>query len=301
MVESFAAGAVTELVVGFDGSPAADAALAWSVHEARRRACPLQAVMAWYPSGDPQQVAGLSALTSTAELKVSISRDVSDMVDAALTRIDARGAAVTPEVSYGHPAKALIDAAGAQRLLVVGSRGRGPIAGTLLGSVSQTCAQYARGPMVVVRGRSSLGEAGRVVVGVDGSAGSINALRFAAHAAASRSGVLHVVHAWLGSLAGEARSVWPEPDRAPELAAAAVLQESLLRGLGPSPEVEITPQLVEGLDYVSLLDVAQGADLLVVGSRGRGGWRGLLLGSVSLHCISQSPCPVAVIRSDTIE
>lgn len=222
------------------------------------------------------------------------------MVDASLTRMGAEGAAVTPEVMYGHPTKALIDAAGADRLLVVGSRGRGPIAGTLLGSVSQSCAQYARGPMVVVRGQSSLGEGGRVVVGVDGSTGSINALRFAAHEAVLRSGVLQVVHAWLGTVAAEARSVWPGPDRAPERAAAAVLQESLLRGLGPSPKVDVTPQLVEGLDHVSLLDAAQGADLLVVGSRGRGGWQGLLLGSVSLRSISQSPCPVAVIRSQAL-
>lgn len=74
MPESFAAEAVTELVVGVDGSPASDEALAWSVHETRRRACPLRAVMAWYPSGAPQQVEELSALTSTAELSLDPER-----------------------------------------------------------------------------------------------------------------------------------------------------------------------------------------------------------------------------------
>jgi nucleotide-binding universal stress UspA family protein len=73
---------------------------------------------------------------------------------------------------------------------------QGPTAGLILGSVSQACAQYAHGPVVVVRGSASTDGAGRVVVGVDGSPGSLVALRFAAAAARRRGAPLKVVHVW---------------------------------------------------------------------------------------------------------
>ena len=86
-------------------------------------------------------------------------------------RSDHHEVTISTRVVYGHPAKALIDESGDDRLL--GSRGRGALAGLILGSVSQACAQYTRGPVIVVRGSAPTDGIGRVVVGVDGSADSL--------------------------------------------------------------------------------------------------------------------------------
>jgi nucleotide-binding universal stress UspA family protein len=74
------------------------------------------------------------------------------------------------------------------------------------------------------------------------------------------------------------------------------LRDSIRHGLGIAADVEVNSILVQGVVHAVLLDAAAGADLLVVGARGRGGWTGLLLGSVSLRGITLSPCPVAVVR-----
>ena len=85
------------------------------------------------------------------------------------------------------------------------------------------------------------------------------------------------------------------PDATLQEEAAAALQRSI-RDAGLDGEPGVRAEAVEGVDWDVLLDVAEGADLLVVGSRGRSGWSALLLGSVALHCVTAAPCPVAVVR-----
>jgi nucleotide-binding universal stress UspA family protein len=197
------------------------------------------------------------------------------------------------------PAQQLVRSAGAGGLLVVGSRGRGSVRGALLGSVSRQCAQDARGPVVVVRDDESTqggvlweGAASRVVAGVDGSTGLVIALRFAAAEARLLGGELHVVHAWIDSLSGYGGLPWARPAPTPREQADAKLLESLRAAWqNGSSEVQIRAETIEGTEWDVLAEVAEAADLLVVGSRGRSS----TLGSVSLRCITYAPCPVAVV------
>jgi nucleotide-binding universal stress UspA family protein len=138
------------IVVGIDGSAAADAALAWALAEARLREARLLVAHAWsvpvlaYAS----PYGGAAATTGIVEASRKAAHD---LVDAALERHDAEGIDVERAVVEGAPATALLDAAADADLLVLGSRGHGGFTGLLLGSVSQQCAHHARCPVVIVR------------------------------------------------------------------------------------------------------------------------------------------------------
>jgi nucleotide-binding universal stress UspA family protein len=146
-----------------------------------------------------------------------------------------------------------------------------------------------------------------IVCGVDGSPASERALAWAADEARLRGVGLRVVHAWLVPLL----EAMPEPflvgvpapplDQAEILdatraAAEEALHAELERVLGESPRVQVEALAVEGRAAERLVEAADGADLLVVGSRGRGGFKGLLLGSVSQQVAQHAPCPVVIVR-----
>lgn len=137
----------------------------------------------------------------------------------------------------------------------------------------------------------------RIVVGVDGSEGSAVALRWAIDDAHRRHATVDAVHAWLypymGDVAGMAVSVLGEDEM--QQSARAVL-DGAIAAVGPTgDDVTINPVLVHGSAATALLQTATGAELLVVGSRGHGGFMGLLLGSVSQQCVHHAPCPVVVV------
>ncbi|GIF01752.1 universal stress protein [Paractinoplanes rishiriensis] len=137
----------TDVVVGVDGSPAARAALRWAVAQARLTGARVHAVTAWdIPAYAAWGVIPYDDLAATAEkqLRRAVQETVGD---------DERDLTVVETVAPGHPAQVLIDASDHAALLVVGSRGHGGFGGTLLGSVSQHCAQHAHCPVVVVRGK----------------------------------------------------------------------------------------------------------------------------------------------------
>jgi nucleotide-binding universal stress UspA family protein len=294
-----------QVVVGVDGSAGARTALDWGLREARLRGLTLRLVTVW-PEG---QLGGLhdsdidrsSVDDADHEARARMRAEATEI--AAIAEIDA--VPLHADVTYGQPAQQLVDTAGSRGLLVVGSRGRGSLRGALLGSVSQQCAEYARGPVVVVRKDESAhgavlwhGAASRVVVGVDGSAGSVVALRFAAAEARLRGGELHGVHAWTDNLSGYGGLPWAAPATTLREEAEATLLESMRAAWQDgSAGVQVRAEIIEGAEWDVLTEAAQAADLLVVGSRGRTGWASLLLGSVSLRCITYSPCPVAVVRS----
>jgi nucleotide-binding universal stress UspA family protein len=296
MADAAGSAVVKALVVGTDGSSAAAEALAWAVEESHRRRVPLHVVTAWSPSRDPQETQWLSTMTSVSELRTAVADELAATVTSAVESANHHEVSISTEVAYGHPAKALIDESDPDRLLVVGSRGRGALSGIVLGSVSQACAQYARGPVVVVRGSTPTAGSGRVVVGVDGSAESLAALRFAAVDARLRGAPLQVVHVWQDTdHAAHGRFV--PPGESAKARADEAWYDILRAVLDIAPDVEIISEHVAGYAQSVLLKASKGAALLVVGSRGLGGWAGLMLGSVSLHCITQSACPVAVIRA----
>ena len=135
----------------------------------------------------------------------------------------------------------------------------------------------------------------RIVVGVDGSEPSTRALQWAAGQAKLTGAQLQVVTTWeypptLG---------WAPPypsDFDPDQDARKALTETVDRVLGPDPEVAVQLTVTEGHPAFVLTDVARGAQLLVVGSRGHGAFVGMLLGSVSEYCAAHAPCPVVVVR-----
>jgi nucleotide-binding universal stress UspA family protein len=137
--------------------------------------------------------------------------------------------------------------------------------------------------------------ANRIVVGVDGSDESKQALRWAAQQAGYTGASLDVVTAWQLPLGFGWPAGFPE-DYNPEEDALHVLDAVIEEVLGASPKVEIRKQVEEGQAASALLRLSEGASALVVGSRGRGGFTGMLLGSTSSQCVQHAKCPVVVIR-----
>jgi nucleotide-binding universal stress UspA family protein len=139
--------------------------------------------------------------------------------------------------------------------------------------------------------------AGRIVVGVDGSDDSVTALRWAFEEAHLRDATVDVIHSWHYPYVGDhplfvAYGVTHE---VLEEAGQAVLDQSIAHAGPPPAGVELQPSLAQGGAATVLLEAATGADLLVVGSRGHGGFAGLLLGSVSQQCAHHAPCPVVIV------
>lgn len=150
--------------------------------------------------------------------------------------------------------------------------------------------------------------AGRIVVGIDGSEGSFHALRWAIHEAECHRASLDVVAAWeyplLGSAKGEgllaAIDFGKAVDWSRVRAEAEVALAETIAGITSDTDVAVDTRLVEGNASEVLLEAAEGAELLVVGARGRGGFSALLLGSVSSQCVQHSPCPVVVVRAPEV-
>ena len=150
---------------------------------------------------------------------------------------------------------------------------------------------------------------GSIVVGVDGSPGSLAALRFALVEARLRGASVAIVHAWLvplvNGLPGPVLAGVPVEYGMPIDELREAVRESAEQSLGDALRelaeeaegVEVEWQAVEGPPAKTLFEAAAGADLLVVGSRGHGGFKGLLLGSVSQQCAHHAPCPVVIVPS----
>jgi nucleotide-binding universal stress UspA family protein len=181
------------------------------------------------------------------------------------------------------------------QLVVVGDRGLGGFTGLLLGSVAVGLAAHAASPVAVVRGAAPSPD-GQVVVGVDGSPTSEAALAAAYEAAAARRVRLVAVHTWWDFLIDT--TLAPLLDwEAIEGDEHVLLAERLAGWAEKYPDVEVRRVVARDKPAHSLLQQATGAQLVVVGSRGRGGFAGLLLGSVSHSLLHHAPCPVLVVRA----
>lgn len=140
----------------------------------------------------------------------------------------------------------------------------------------------------------------KIVVGVDGSPGSRAALRWAHDEARLRGATLEAVSVWQYPMSSSltAFGTMPPPEDLGNDARGALLATLSEEGAGATDEVPVTTVVAEGAPAAALLEAAKDADLLVVGSRGRGGFTGLLLGSVSQQCASHAACPVVVVRGE---
>ena len=141
-----------------------------------------------------------------------------------------------------------------------------------------------------------------IVVGVDHSEGAKAALRFALEEAKLRQATLRVVHAWQYGYIGATGFEGAYPALGGDIkelrdGAQTTLEETLRESIPETDTVEIERRVVEGRPAAVLVDESRGADLLVVGSRGHGGFTGLLLGSVSQQCAHHAACPVVIVRS----
>lgn len=277
---------INGVVVGYDGSKKGVRALDWAAEEARARGIPLTVVHAWtvYVGGP---VAG-PVLDLQALGQETLDEGV-EHVRRAAPDVSVRGV-----LARGPAAAQLIDAGRDADLIVLGPRGLGGFAGLVLGSVSAQVAAHAARPVVIVRG--DLGTApGRVVVGVDGSAASRSALELAFAEADARGHSVHAVTAW------ESVPVKDLPPLADEDGLREAAEAHLARLMIPMrerhPEVDVRAEVVTGPPRQVLLTASADARLLVVGSRGLGGFRGLLLGSVSQALVEHASCPVAVVRA----
>ncbi len=303
------------VVVGVDGSAGARAALRWALQQAASRGVGVQVVstcavdFAW---SDPYllDVGRLEDLRGDtrrrAEREVQKVQD--ELVAAGHTGVAHVPVAIT--VTNGSAAGALVDHSRGAELLVAGRRGRGAMRSALLGSVSLHCSTHAHCPVAVV----PLPEdphvppllrperRPRVSVGVDGSDRSRTAVRVAA-AEAVRAGVpLEVLAAFTvedhwTSLHAVTAAAADELARIVADTTQALVDEELSTLDAADRPARVTVRVIPGSPRTALLEAADGADLLVVGARGTGQLRGLLLGSVALHVVLHAPCPVLLVHA----
>ncbi len=301
------AGAV---VVGYDGSPTADAALEWAAQEASAWGRPLHLMHTMrYPDG----------FAMSLDLDLSPDRDEVAIAGVEHVARFAPELAVTSETRPGGAAAWLVERSERADLVVVGGHGHHAARAVLVGATAPQVTAHSRCPVVVVQADSEhtppsppersvfpeLGRgqtddttlAGRVVVGVDGSESCTGAVEFA-FARASRLGLgLVAIGCWWWQesgpyMAGTEDFGWDSSIRDRELR---LVSEQLAGWSEQYPDVDVHTVLVHGNPVEVLVEEADRSELLVLGTRGRGGFAGLMLGSVSLRVLSSARRPVAIV------
>ncbi|GAB3088293.1 universal stress protein [Isoptericola nanjingensis] len=297
------------VLVGVDGSAASLHALDWAAAYARRVGWGLHVVCSYsLPSFTAASLdGGYAALDDTA-----IQEGAKAVLAEAEERVAASEVPVTGTVATGDAAGVLVEMSREHALAVVGTRGKGGFTERLLGTVSSALPAHAHCPTVVVPYRGDGGgstdaaerrdgdavhEVRRIVVGVDGSPSAEVALKHAvAQARAWDAELVAVAGVPLGGGAGILAWLPSQIDHETVLAdVKAGLDVTVDRAQAANPGVTIKRHVLDGTGAELLTEFSTGADLVVVGSRGRGGFRGLLLGSTSQAVLHHSACPVLVV------
>jgi nucleotide-binding universal stress UspA family protein len=291
------------VVAGFDGSDEARWAVRWAAREAQRRALLIVHAVAWWPPTDPHGWA------QSDRLSEDVFRQQTGEQLAAMAEDCRRGA---PELSVyttqrdGHPAVTLgvvAEEADAE-LIVIGATGLGALPWMQLGSTAADLVRASPRPLAVVRGKHDVEPMPSplddipvmpVLLDVDGSPASQPAIAFAFEFAARHDCAVHAVHAWndvpIDVNAAARDWMWAM--------ATDVAEQHLADWTQRYPRVPVRIECVADRPAQALLDRADNAQLLVVGSHRHGvPWRAFL-GSVSHAVLHHAPCPVAVVRAPT--
>ncbi|BBX08951.1 universal stress protein [Mycolicibacterium aichiense] len=284
-----------DIIVGVDGSPESKVAVDWAARDAALRGAQVHlvhvlsspAVMTFpevpVPSGyfQWQEDSAREILASAAETVAAATKDLK----------------VTTEIVSGSPVPTLADLSKDAQLIVVGCRGRGALARSLLGSVSTGLVHHAHCPVAIIHDEDTLTarpSKAPVVVGVDGSPASEKALEIAFEQASLRGVELVAVHAWSDTGVFE----FPGLDwSALRSIAEETLAERLAGWQERYPDVVVHRLVVADRPAQQLIEQSESAQLTVLGSHGRGGFAGMLLGSVSTAVVHGSRQPVIVARS----
>jgi nucleotide-binding universal stress UspA family protein len=281
------------VVVGVDGSPQSDAALSWAIDYATVRRLPLALVNA---AGRVDQKA---AVTGTAEARRNLRMAARRVTDQALgaVRRAAPGLRVEVTTPLRDAQETLVALSDVASLVVVGTRGRGPVRSRVLGSVSVGLAERARCPVAVVRSTdpvpAEVPGQGHVVVGVGADGSSAGAVEVGFALASAWRARLDVVHGW------DDRTDYLDPDgyqRRLDLVQVhhRVLSEALCGYAARYPDVQVDRRMPDAPAGHVLADMSQGALAVVVGTRGRTGLPSLL-GSVSRHLLEHAHSTVLVV------
>jgi nucleotide-binding universal stress UspA family protein len=281
------------VVVGVDGSASSNAALDLAAHEANLRRRPLYLVHAFIwpylhvplgpsPYGPPE-----GGLRHQAE---RILADAYTRARAAAPDIDVHAEVVTGEASA-----VLLQASRTAELVVIGDRGLGGFTGLLIGSVAVQLAAHAGCPILIARGETN--PAAPVLLGVDGSPANDPAVGFAFEEVSRRGVPLLALHAWTHPVSTGPGDILPLVYDEAQIEAdeTRLLAEALAGWHDKYPDVTVRRELVHGGARTALIDATSRAQLIVVGTRGRGGFAGLLLGSVSQAVLHHALCPVAIV------
>lgn len=286
------------VVVGVDGSAASRGAVAYAAHNAAARGLPLT-VVSTYSIPAALFAEGMVPPQSVYDELEKEARPVVDEAVATAERV-APGVRATGHVVEGNPAQVLIELSRDAKIIVLGSRGLGGIKGMVLGSVSAAVASHAHCPVVVTReDTAEIDRTGPVVVGVDGSEISAKATEWAFAEASARGTSLVALHTWMDpqvQAAAAGIALTDEDWRQLEQEQLETLSERVAGFSATYPDVRVEKIVTRDRAVRALVEQGEKAQLVVVGSHGRGGFAGMVLGSTSRALLQAAPCPVMVVR-----
>lgn len=276
-------------LIGVDGSEQSKTALAWGLARATERGADVELLHVADDSFLSESVAFLSEAQQASEQMLAAEIE------------HARGMGFTGKITgtalVGHPIAEVEEASRRADLLILGAHSGSRLAGSFFGTRAVKAAATAHCPVAVIPQFEPRPNAG-VVVGIDGSDASKVAIAYAAEEASFRGIPLVAVYAWMPPLTPGLEYLWSEELVESQRAAAEEAIAIGVAGLAERyPDLVIQREIVQAPPVAALVQAAEGAELLVVGSRGRGGLTRLLLGSVSHGVLQALPCPVIVTRA----
>lgn len=276
------------IIVGVDGSPSSDAAAGWAAQESAMYRVPVHLVSAFdIERTHVHEQQRRERIYQSRERQAQLALERAQRIVYAVS-----SNAVHCRVAFGHPVQVLLEAARDARILVVGCRGLRPMDRLLLGSVSTAVLHHAPCPVAVVHQEVAPDKSLPVLLGVDGSPASERATAIAFDEASHRKVPLVAVHTWYDS-----NVLAPDLDLdVTENEERQTLAERLAGWQERYPDVTVERRVVYDLASRHLVEESAHAQLVVVGSHGRGGFTGMLLGSVGSAVAQASRVPVIVAR-----